>query len=129
MAGGMKRKNYTKPQILKYWEASDGRCWRCGAKIEGKPVPVYGTDWVLGHVGAAHWAGGTKVAPEHTACNSSDGKDQTKAAAKSVRIRAKAIGVKSKARSFNRSAEKKSKTKGLQSIAYGDDRVCRLKPN
>jgi hypothetical protein len=89
-----KRKKYTKRQIVQHWDVSDGRCWRCGEKIAGKPTPVYGTDWVLGHVGKAHWAGGVKVAPEHTACNAVDGREQTKLAAKSIRIRARDIGVK-----------------------------------
>lgn len=90
----MTRQRYTKRQIVEFWEAAGGRCWRCGKKIEGKPTPIYGLDWVLGHAGRAHWAGGKEVKPEHTDCNAEDGKQQTKAAAKSVRIRAKAIGVK-----------------------------------
>jgi hypothetical protein len=126
----MKRKRSTKRQLVEMWRASGGRCWRCGKKIEGKPTPKYGVDWVDGHCGKAHWAGGIETAPEHTLCNSEDGKEQTKLAAKSVRIQAANIGIpKSKGRSFNRGVEKKSKTKGITSITYGDDRVCRLKPN
>jgi hypothetical protein len=94
----LSRKDYTKRQIVGFWEAGQGRCWRCGEKIVGKPTPAYGVDWVLGHVGKPHWLGGIKVAPEHTSCNSEDGKEQTKLAAKSVRIRAKAIGVKKPSR-------------------------------
>jgi hypothetical protein len=88
--------SYTKRQIVEYWEAGGGRCWRCGERIEGKPTPLYGVDWHLGHVGRAKWAGGKKVAPEHTSCNREDGKQQSKLAAKSIRIRADAIGVRKK---------------------------------
>jgi len=90
----MTRRRYTKRQIVGFWEAAHGNCWRCGRKIEGKPTPVYGVDWELGHVGAAHWAGGDEVAPEHMSCNRDDAKKQSAAAAKSVRIRARDIGIK-----------------------------------
>ena len=90
----MTRKRYTERQIVEHWEDGKGLCWRCGEPIVGKPTPVYGIDWVLGHVGKAHWCGGVKVAPEHASCNSDDGRQQTKLAAKSIRIRAKAIGIK-----------------------------------
>ena len=89
------RKRYSKRQIVEYWEKANGRCWRCGQKITGKKTPVYGVDWVLGHAGAAHWADGKEVAPEHVDCNVRDGREQTKLAAKNVRIRASNIGVKS----------------------------------
>jgi hypothetical protein len=98
--GRVNRKKPTKRQIIERWEAGQGRCWRCEEKIVGKPTPVYGEDWVLGHVGKPHWLGGIKTAPEHTKCNSDDGKEQTKLAAKSVRIRAKAIGIKPKRKGF-----------------------------
>jgi hypothetical protein len=94
----MQRKRYTKRQVVEFWEKANGRCWRCLEKIQGKPTPIYGKDWVLGHVGAAHWTGGGDVAPEHTDCNAIDGREQSKLAAKSVRIRAKAIGVKKPSR-------------------------------
>lgn len=55
---------------------------------------VYGTDWEAGHVDKPHWMGGMVLAPEHIPCNREDARDQTKAAAKSVRIRARNIGVK-----------------------------------
>jgi len=29
------RKRYSRLQILGFWEASSGRCWRCGERIEG----------------------------------------------------------------------------------------------
>jgi len=90
----MTRKRYSRRQVLEHWEAAHGRCWRCGERITGTPTPLYGRDWCLGHVGAAHWMGGVNVAPEHIDCNKTDGVAQTKAAAKSVRIRARAAGIK-----------------------------------
>lgn len=98
----MPRKRYTRRQILSYWEKGKGRCWRCKEKIEGKTTPIYGIDWVLGHVGAAHWAGGDDVLPEHVSCNKEDGILQTKAAAKSIRIRSRNIGIKEESRWPNR---------------------------
>ncbi len=91
----MPRKRPTKRQIVEAWEKYGGRCWRCGHKIAGKPTPRYGKDWVLGHAGAANWAGGDDLRPEHVDCNSEDARLQTKLAAKSVRIRARNIGVRS----------------------------------
>jgi hypothetical protein len=48
----------------------------------------------MGHVGKAHWAGGSEYAPECVSCNAEDGRLQTKLAAKSVRIRAEKYGIK-----------------------------------
>lgn len=87
----MKRKRLTKRQIVEHWEASGGRCWRCETKIVNE---VYGEGWQLGHCNKPHWMGGVEVAPEHTACNMADARVQTKVAAKSVRMRARAIGIK-----------------------------------
>lgn len=87
----MKRKKYTKRQIVEFWEASAGKCWRCEQPIIHQ---VYGEGWVLGHSEKPHWAGGVYVAPEHVACNVEDGRAQTTLAAKNVRIRARNIGIK-----------------------------------
>jgi hypothetical protein len=86
--------SYTKRQLVQAWDDAEGKCWRCGEPI--KLPTVYGIDWHMGHVGRAKWAGGKKVAPEHTSCNREDGRQQSKLAAKSVRIRAREIGVKKK---------------------------------
>ena len=89
----MPRKRYTKRQILEFWESGKGKCWRCKQPIINE---VYDDGWVLGHCSDPHWLGGIDVAPEHTACNAEDGKHQTTLAAKSVRIRARNIGIKKK---------------------------------
>lgn len=93
----MKRKRLTRRQILMHWEESGGLCWRCEMKIANE---VYGAGWQLGHCDKPHWMGGVEVAPEHTDCNRLDGIEQTKAAAKSVRIRARAAGIKKPSRGF-----------------------------
>jgi hypothetical protein len=87
----MTRKRYSKRQIVELWTEGQGKCWRCEQPIRHE---IYGEGWVLGHVGKAHWCGGVIVAPEHTACNAEDGKVQSTLAAKSIRIQARAIGVK-----------------------------------
>ena len=87
----MKRKRLTKRQIVEHWERSEGKCWRCEQKITNE---VYGDGWQLGHCDKPHWMGGVEVAPEHTSCNKLDGIQQTRIAAKSVRIRARNIGIK-----------------------------------
>lgn len=87
----MARKKYTKRQIAAFFEESQGKCWRCGQPIVHQ---VYGVGWILGHCDKPHWMGGVKVAPEHTSCNMEDAKQQTKDAAKSVRIRARNAGIK-----------------------------------
>lgn len=104
----MKRKRYTERQILAYWEASDGHCWRCELKIE---KPRYGVNWVLGHCKNPHWLGGAELAAEHVACNVRDAKVQTKLAAKSVRIRARAAGIKKRSRPFPGGKDDKRKRK------------------
>jgi hypothetical protein len=88
----LKRKRPSKRDLVLMWEASRGICWRCELPI-GKDA-VYGTDWEAGHVDKPHWMGGMVLAPEHVICNREDARDQTRAAAKSVRIRARNIGVK-----------------------------------
>jgi hypothetical protein len=95
----MKRKRPSKRQIVGHWEASGGKCWRCEQKIINE---IYGVGWQLGHCDKPHWMGGVAVAPEHTACNQADGVMQTKAAAKSVRIRARNIGIKKSPGTFAR---------------------------
>jgi hypothetical protein len=119
----VKRKKYTKAQITAHWRDGQGKCWRCKEPIRSsldKAPPAYGTDWVLGHCGDPHWLGGIKVAPEHASCNAEDAKDQTKLAAKSVRMQARAIGIpKSKGRSFNRPDKPKG---GIVKHTYTDDR-------
>lgn len=87
----MKRKRLTKRQIVELWEAGKGMCWRCEQPIVNE---VYPDGWVLGHCEKPHWMGGVEVAPEHVKCNSDDGRVQTSLAAKSVRIRARNIGIK-----------------------------------
>lgn len=84
----MTRKSYTTRQRVMLFEAHGGKCWRCGLPITIKD------EWELGHCGRAYWLDGHEVAPEHKRCNREDAKEQTKAAAKSVRIRAKAYGIK-----------------------------------
>jgi hypothetical protein len=91
----VKRKRLTRRQILEHWERSQGKCWRCEQKIINE---VYGDGWQLGHCDKPHWMGGVEVAPEHTLCNRNDGIEQTRAAAKSVRIRAREAGIKKKSR-------------------------------
>src|SRR5262245_44576248 len=87
------RTGWTKRQLVEAWEAAKGRCWRCGGKIIHA---IYGEGWVMGHAGKAHWAGGRQCLPEHVDCNSKDGREQTKLAAKAIRQRARSIGVKKK---------------------------------
>jgi hypothetical protein len=87
----VKRKRLTQRQKVVLWEKSEGKCWRCEQPIVNG---IEGDDWVLGHCNKPHWMGGVDVAPEHTACNSEDGKVQTTLAAKSVRIRARNAGIK-----------------------------------
>jgi hypothetical protein len=112
------RKHWTKRELVNAWEQAGGTptrpadCWRCGAPIvspQGKTAQ-YGIDWHMGHVGVAHWAGGSEFAPEHVTCNMQDAAIQTKLAAKSVRIRANDIGITSKRKVPSRPKVPRKKT-------------------
>jgi hypothetical protein len=96
------RKKWKNAELIEAWEAAGGtpttpaKCWRCGLPItspSGKRA-LYGPHWHMGHAGKAHWLGGSEYAPEHVSCNMKDAVVQTKAAAKSRRIRAEAYGIK-----------------------------------
>lgn len=83
-----KRKRLTTRQKIALFDLHGGLCWRCGGKIWPSD------EWEVGHCDKAHWIGGTEVAPEHKSCNREDGKEQTKLEAKSVRVRARQLGIK-----------------------------------
>jgi hypothetical protein len=106
------RKNWRKKELVDAWDGAKGICHRCHKEITsptGKTAQ-YGIDWHMGHVAKAHWAGGEVCAPEHVHCNMEDARQQTKLAAKSVRIRANAIGVRSKHKVPSRPKAQRKKT-------------------
>lgn len=99
----MKRKRPTKRQLVDMWEKATNQngvtiCNLC--ELEIRKHSVYGRDWEHGHT-VALALGGKDIpenwAPQHVACNRRDGHENvTPKAAKSIRIRARAIGVKKK---------------------------------
>lgn len=106
----MKRKSLSKAQRVKIFDAANGVCYLCGVKIHAER----GEQWDVEHEKPL-WLGGEdapeNMKPAHVGCHKVKSNAEAPIRAKTDRMRARHIGVKSKKKSWGYGKNDKYKMK------------------